>query len=205
MDSEHIIYILTNEAMPGYIKIGKTSNLEQRVRDLSRSSGVPLPFQVFYAAKVKDMHKVEQLIHHGLGESRIASNREFFRIAPERVVSILKLAEIEKDVTPQVDYVDSVEEQQEINNARKRRSRFDFQHVDILPESVLTFTRNSEIYCKTTKESTTEVDFRGKIMSVSEAARLALGVNYQVNGTLFWEFEGETLDERRRKFEEGQG
>lgn len=49
-----IIYVLTNEAMPGYVKIGKTTNnLEQRVRDLSASTSVPLPFTVFYACKVK--------------------------------------------------------------------------------------------------------------------------------------------------------
>ena len=52
---DNIIYILTNEAMPGYVKIGKTANnLEQRVRDLSASTSVPLPFTVFYACKVND-------------------------------------------------------------------------------------------------------------------------------------------------------
>ncbi len=41
-----IIYILTNEAMPGYVKIGKTNNnLEQRVRELSASTSIRFHLQ----------------------------------------------------------------------------------------------------------------------------------------------------------------
>ena len=40
-----IVYILTNEAMPGYVKIGRTDgDLAGRVRQLN-STGVPLPFR----------------------------------------------------------------------------------------------------------------------------------------------------------------
>lgn len=60
----HIIYILTNEAMPGYVKIGKTTTgLEQRVNELSRSTSVPLPFTCFYACTVNDCHFVEKQLH----------------------------------------------------------------------------------------------------------------------------------------------
>ena len=49
-----IVYILTNEAMPGYVKIGRTDgDLASRVRQPD-STGVPLPFEVFYAARVRD-------------------------------------------------------------------------------------------------------------------------------------------------------
>jgi hypothetical protein len=46
------VYVLTNEAMPGFIKIGKTySSVKQRILELSRSSAVPLPFECYYAAE----------------------------------------------------------------------------------------------------------------------------------------------------------
>jgi hypothetical protein len=40
--SEGIIYILINEGMPGYTKVGKTStSVEQRMKELD-TTGVPL-------------------------------------------------------------------------------------------------------------------------------------------------------------------
>ena len=186
--------------MPGYVKIGKTTDLEQRVRDLSRASGVPLPFEVFYAAKVKDMHVAEKLIHDAFDDHRVAPNREFFKIAPERAVAALKLAETE-NVTPHQDFVDSPEEQRALDKARKNRAKFKFEMVKIPVGSILTFTRNPEITCKVIDD--TQIEYAGEIKSLSEAAKLALGIDYNVAGTLYWEYEDETLDERRRRFEEG--
>src|SRR3989344_5347730 len=102
-----IIYILINEAMPGYVKIGRTSaNLEQRIRDLSASTSIPIPFTCFYACTVKDAQFVEHQLHDAFDHNRINPRREFFQIAPERVVSALKLAEIE-NVTPKKDLVEN--------------------------------------------------------------------------------------------------
>lgn len=197
---DHIIYILINEAMPGYVKIGKTSDLEQRVRDLSRASGVPLPFEVFYAAKVRDMHAVEKLIHDAFGDNRVAPNREFFKIAPERVVAALKLAEVE-NITPNQDFVDSPEEQRALDRARKNRSRFNFEMVKIPVGSVLTFTRNPEITCRVIND--TQIEYNGSVRSLSDTAKEILAVPYPVQGPVYWMYENETLDERRIRFEEG--
>ena len=49
-----ISYFLINEAMPGYIKIGKTkTSVGQRMLELDKTP-VPLPFQYYCAAKVED-------------------------------------------------------------------------------------------------------------------------------------------------------
>lgn len=40
-----IIYVLTNEAMPGLVKVGLTNDsVEARLSQLSTASGVPLSF-----------------------------------------------------------------------------------------------------------------------------------------------------------------
>jgi len=60
---DEIIYILINEAMPGYIKIGLTNNdLIGRIKGLDNTS-VPLPFECFYAARVKNAKETERLLH----------------------------------------------------------------------------------------------------------------------------------------------
>ena len=58
--SEGIVYVLTNPAMPGMVKIGKTGReVEARLNDIY-TTGVPLPFECAYAARVADMDKVEK-------------------------------------------------------------------------------------------------------------------------------------------------
>ncbi len=53
------VYILTNEAMPGIIKIGWTDNsIEQRMKELDKTA-TPLPFTCYYAKRVKDPTFVE--------------------------------------------------------------------------------------------------------------------------------------------------
>jgi len=58
----NIVYVLINEAMPGYVKIGITDNLERRIRELDNTS-IPLPFECFYACTVESAANVEKLIH----------------------------------------------------------------------------------------------------------------------------------------------
>ncbi len=60
--AEGVVYVLVNEAFDGYVKIGKTYNLEQRLRQLDNTS-VPLPFRCVYAVQVADMDMVERLAH----------------------------------------------------------------------------------------------------------------------------------------------
>ena len=59
--SEGIVYVLTNPAMPGMVKIGRTGRqVEARLSDLY-STGVPLPFECEYAARVKDQNERERV------------------------------------------------------------------------------------------------------------------------------------------------
>jgi hypothetical protein len=199
--SKDIIYILTNEAMPGYVKIGKTStSLEERIRELSSSTSVPLPFTCFYACTVKDMAFVEKQLHDAFDNNRSNPRREFFQISPERVVAALKLAEIE-NITPKRDYVDSREDQKILNRVRAEiRAKFNFKMVDIPVGAVLTFSRDEKMTAKVVDNKS--VEFNGAVTSLSASAQKILGYDYGVAGTDYWVYEGETLDERRRRFEE---
>ena len=49
-----IVYVLINPAFEGYVKIGKTTDLVQRLKSLDNTS-VPLPFRCVHAVEVDDM------------------------------------------------------------------------------------------------------------------------------------------------------
>jgi len=201
---EGIVYILKNEAMPGYIKIGKTStSVEQRILELSRSSAVPLPFECYYAARVADMDKVEEALHDAFGDHRKNPRREFFTISPERVVAVLRLLTLE-EVTPSRDAgVESKEDAVAIEVARKKRAAFNFKMVDIPVGAELAFIRDEKIICRVASDQK-HVEFQGETTSLSSAAQKALGSKWQVQGPAYWTYEGEILDERRIRMEEGE-
>jgi len=97
-----IVYILTNPVMPGLVKIGHTINLAERMRSLYSTSGVPLPFECYYAVEVSDHVSLEKRMHKGLITKRISPAREFFEMNPEDAKQILQIAEDMggKNVTP---------------------------------------------------------------------------------------------------------
>ena len=196
-----IVYVLINEAMPGYVKIGKTSDLEQRIRSLDNTS-VPLPFECFYAARVNDSAFVEKSLHDAFADVRVRKNREYFEISPDRVVSALKIGAIE-EVTPGVDYVESEDDQKALDKARTRRSAFNFEMVKIPPGSELQFIRDENVVCKVIDSK--KVEFESEVTTLSAASKKAL--EYMdlywkaVQGPMYWMFEGETLGERRYRLE----
>ena len=199
---ENIVYIAINEAMPGYVKIGRTNNIAQRIRTLDGTS-IPLPFECFFAARVTNGTEVERLLHETFGDQRVRRSREFFTIAPERARAALKLAALE-EVTPGNDLTETEEDRRVLQRARQRRANFNFEMVDIQPGAELVFTRDPEV--KATVIGKRKVRFRGEELSLSRAAQLALedqGTQWQaVSGPWYWEYEGETLDARRIRMEE---
>ena len=199
-----IIYVLINEAMPGYVKIGMTNNdLEGRIRALDTTS-VPLPFECFYAARVMNAREVELRLHDAFLDHRVRSNREFFEISPERVVSALKLAELE-NVTPGRDFVETEEDQKALNEARERRAIFNFAMANIPVGSKIHYIDDENIVATVIQQhGKNTIEFEGESTSPSAVAQKLRATSYPLQGTLYWMYEGETLDERRRRLERGQ-
>ena len=85
----NIIYVLTNEAMPGLVKIGMTEDsAEARIKDLSAPTGVPIPFECHYAAEIEnldDLKSVEKTLHQLFADQRVNPKREFFGSSPRRL------------------------------------------------------------------------------------------------------------------------
>jgi len=198
-----IIYLLTNPSIPDLVKIGRTKNLEERMRSLSSHSGVPVPFECFYACEVADAVEVEKRVHDAFADHRVNPKREYFRINPERVMSILELLEIREDVTPSDDVVEDQSDQDALDRERKIRSRFKFSMVGVPHGSILTFARDETITA--TVLDNTQVEFEGEATSLTGSAIGVLRRTHPEcgarNGSMYWVFEGETLWERRLRME----
>jgi len=86
------IYALSNEDMPGLLKIGMTERRpEERAKQLF-TTGVPSPFKVQRAVKVREPLKKERKIHEILSEHRLPG-REFFRVELKMVNNLFDLTE----------------------------------------------------------------------------------------------------------------
>ena len=140
-------------------------------------------------------------MHDAFDTSRINPRREFFQIAPERVVAALKLAEIE-NITPRKDFVDSKDDQEALNQARVRRSVFNFKMADIPIGAELVFSRDENVKAKVVDNR--NIELNGEVTSLSASAQKLLGYSSPPAGTDYWMYEGETLDERRRRLESGE-
>jgi hypothetical protein len=86
------VYVLSNEANPGVIKIGETSLLaEDRAKKL-RTTGVPIPFKVEFRAATSHPKSVEARAHETLAPVRVSGDREFFRASVADAIDAVKKA-----------------------------------------------------------------------------------------------------------------
>ena len=141
-----IVYVLTNVAMPGYVKIGLTrqDDVGERVRQLDNTS-IPVPFECYFAAHVPDCGRLERTLHFVFGEKRARRNREFFTIDPDLAKAIIELvADTRVSVSDAEQSIDSTEGH-EIEQMRRRREVRTFTSLSVPIGAILTFTKDPTI------------------------------------------------------------
>ena len=193
-----IVYVLTNPAMPGLVKIGKTSQSEVsgRISQLY-TTGVPLPFDCEYAVTVKDTLQVERALHFAFGPNRLNLNREFFEIDAEQAKVILDLIKID-DVTPGVEQDTKNIDPLDKNASEKFKSRrpyLNFGDLGIPLGSVLTFSRD-ENTTVTVVDNKNKVNYEGDEYPFSQITATLLDWKYRYASPLpHWTYEGRILKE----------
>jgi hypothetical protein len=202
MSDSGTLYVLTNPFMPGLVKIGCTTGpVEDRIKALSSATGVPVAFQCHFAAHVDSMSAKEKTLHQLFSDKRVNPNREFFQVAPEKIVLAIRMGSF-TEVTPgKVDIPQ--EEEQALAKAEeaetKRRAKINLSAIGIMPGAVLTFSRDEDIHA--TVVDGNKVNYDGQVMSLSASALIAfqkLGFKSStVSGSDYWMFDGKTLDEIR--------
>ena len=203
-----IVYVLTNPAMPGLVKIGKTTQLEveERMKQLY-STGVPVPFDCAFACKVKDATEVERALHLAFGMTRINPNREFFKLEPERVIAVLQLLKVD-DITQQFEQtiesdIPSADKQSAQALKRSMRSPMNFHELGI-PDGSILISKDGAHQCTVVGEK--KVDFNGTVSSLTAATRKMLGLSddYPIQPSPHWTFNGKIVKELYERFHSDQ-
>jgi len=91
------VYVITNKAMPGLVKVGYTTkDPELRAEELNHT-GSPHPYLVEYELLIDEPYQVEQKAHKFLCAKREA--REWFRCTPEEAVAAIKQIAGDRTIT----------------------------------------------------------------------------------------------------------
>lgn len=83
------VYIAKNESFPHLIKIGFTYRRPyERVKELSKATGIPFQFDLLYVLAVSDPRSAEQAIHKKFDKDRCC--KEFFSTPSIEVIEFCK-------------------------------------------------------------------------------------------------------------------
>lgn len=188
MDFE-FVYLLTNPAMPDWVKVGRTNCILRRLSDLN-CTAVPLPFECYAYLKVPadKVSNVERALHQILGFS-YSKEKEFFKSSPDDVVRYFKAITALDDSFVLQEHPDL-----ETKEDKSKTDKTNFEMLDIPVGEVLTFTRDNSITC-VVADSNNQVTYKGSTYTVSGLACELL--NYRVNGYRYFMYDFETLWDRR--------
>lgn len=119
------VYILTNPAMPGLVKVGMTErhSTRERIAELSTHTGVPEEFELAYRAQVFDAYATEQRAH-ALLIDKCPKKKEFFQCDVLAAVSAVRIAAGHDLIAEESHVVTSIEELSDVQ-LRVERTRLD--------------------------------------------------------------------------------
>lgn len=203
-----IVYLLTNECMPGLVKIGMTSreSMDARLKELY-TTGVPMPFECVYACKVDCYKELERALHDAFEPYRVNPSREFFRIKTSQVMGILRLFD-KGNITSEV--VTELEKQQEDESAEDgseqvktkvyRRPAQNYFEMGLKEGDVLTYVHDSSVTCIVKSER--KVEYNGQLTHLTPITTELLKAKRSVQPTPHWEFNGRNLSDLYEEWQE---
>jgi hypothetical protein len=192
--------------MEGLVKIGTTEqDLVARMRALSQHTGVPGPFECFYAVQLSEAVDLERALHSAFQDVRLPG-REFFELAPDRPAALMKeyvRRGIATVVTPNIEVVENRADEQNLERGRRRAPNFAFEMAGVPEGAELVSTFNDTI--RGIAHGRRSILVNGERLSLSLAAvRVAQQSGYgstSLQGPAYWTYGGRTLLELRQERE----
>ena len=206
-----IIYALTNKSFSKQIKIGNvhagqqgdTIALKNRIRFLN--TGVPTPFNLVAAVRVKDEARAEKSMHGTFDEVRVPSGREFFKVGIEPVKAAMGLICLGGGgkMISTAGFQIAKEGRPKKSKTPEKIPIFKLGRTKIRRGAKLAFFFDESITARVGEGD--KVVFRGKSMSLTGAAWILLrqrGWKRKASGPNYWVYRGETLTARWRRMHE---
>ena len=207
------IYILTNPSFPEYVKIGYASNIEARLKQLNRSETIPYAFRAYAIYEVdkaltdKELHKLIDKLNPDLrtidnfdGKARI---KEFYAMSAEDAYGLLEcIAKISgtvdrlKRVKPEGHEIEDEKMAQEVKETA-RRGPFRFGECGIPNGAELIFVDDASVKVKVVDDR--HIQYGSETTSLSALAQRLKGFDHPVQGTLWFKYQGEILNDLRNR------
>ena len=213
MKNTGCIYILTNPSFPEYVKIGYASDLEARLKQLNRSETIPYAFRAYAIYEVdkaltdKELHKLIDKLNPELraidefdGKPRV---KEFYEMSKEAAYELLEcIAKISgtmnrlKKVKPEGHEILDEQIAAEIKEAA-RRGPFNFSACEIPVGAELVYVDHPTVKVKVLDAR--HIEYHVETTSLSRLAQQLKGFNHPVQGTLWFKYNGEILNDIRER------
>jgi hypothetical protein len=191
-----IVYVVTNPAIPGMVKIGYTSQADAKDRIAQLySTGVPVPFDLEYAARVDNAKQVEDALHTAFAPYRINPKREFFRIEPEQAIVILRLLQRDDataEVKQQAERLDP-ESIAAAEQMRKRRPNMNFQEMGIPIGATLYFTQGDSTVIVVGPRKVKFGEEEMSLTAVTRQLKQLEDADFNLPPAMYWTHEGKLL------------
>lgn len=215
-----VIYILTNPSFPQYVKIGYADDLQKRLRQLNRSAALPYAFRA-YATYEVDRRLTDRALHGLLdkldpdlraietfdGKTR---TREFFEMSAEDAYQILeavahisgteeRLHRVSPTGEEMADETKAEEARRAADERGSRRANFCFSMIGLKPGDEILYKNDETLRAVVVDD--THIEYEGVTTSLSGLARKLRGVTCQLQGPLYFTYNGVTLADLRRQME----
>ena len=210
-----VIYILTNPSFPDYIKIGYAKDIEKRLKQLNRSETIPFAFRVYAVYETdraltdKELHKLIDTINPDLrtietfdGKERV---KEFYAMTAEDAYQMLeciaKISGTEKRLnrlTPEGHEILDEQIAEEVRNTVKR-GPFKFSDVGIKTGEKIVYIEDETIMPTVVDDR--HIEWNGETTSLSALAQKLKRFDHPVQGTLWFSYKGEILNDIRTRIE----
>ena len=187
--SKGYIYIMTNPALNGMVKIGYATNVEQRRQQLS-TTALPYDYEVYATYETSgnlEDKKLHKLIDNLNPDLRVSKNREFFVMTPEDAYGLLEAIAVISGSQDKLNRAKNVTIP--TGTQKVKKPAINFIKCDIPIGAELVFTEDDTVRVTVVNEH--KVQYNNELTSLSAVVKNIKG--YNVAGPQFFMYNGRLI------------